>query len=188
MSQENISKPSTGEPTEIEWIVLDEEDGRFLLVSKYALCCRSYHYRFDQVDWYGCSLRSWLNEQFIDTAFDDFEQAFIEPVHITDNEDSLYTFSNKTKDSDQIFLLSSGEVRKYNLNIPETLCRGTNYLKRTQTEIDSTIGLCKWWLRNLGEPDYYARYVDMDGDIDFRGEMVDKENIAVRPALWVSLE
>lgn len=55
----------------LEWNVIKEEDGKVLLICKYGIEAMQYHPSEDDVTWETCSLRQWLNHDFIDTAFDD---------------------------------------------------------------------------------------------------------------------
>lgn len=59
-------------PEPIEWMVLDHQDGRTLLLAKYGLDASWYHVESaDDVTWENCKLRSWLNTDFYNTAFND---------------------------------------------------------------------------------------------------------------------
>ena len=73
----------------MEWIVLDHQDGRTLLLSKYGL--DGIWYNTDRVDvtWENCNLRRWLNTDFYNMAFDDTEKELI--VQVT-NENPDGTF------------------------------------------------------------------------------------------------
>ncbi|MBP3696995.1 MAG: hypothetical protein J6J45_05560, partial [Clostridia bacterium] len=45
----------------IEWLVLDKQDGKVLVISKYALDAKPYNDEYVDVTWETCTLRSWLN-------------------------------------------------------------------------------------------------------------------------------
>ena len=64
---------------------------------------------------------------------------------------------------DKIFLLSIGQYKKYEANIP---CIH-----------------CQWWLRSPGNGSNYAADVRYDGSIDYYGYNVNGDGDAVRPAL-----
>jgi ABC-type antimicrobial peptide transport system permease subunit len=61
----------------IEWIVLDKKDNKALLISKYALDCQPYHKVREPITWGNCTLRRWLNNAFLHTAFSAKEQSII---------------------------------------------------------------------------------------------------------------
>ena len=50
----------------IEWSVLAKEDDRILVISQYALDCQPYNKKNESVIWETCSLRSWLNDIFLE--------------------------------------------------------------------------------------------------------------------------
>ena len=62
---------------EIEWLVLDKEGKDILLMSYYALDCQQYNTINEDVTWETCSLRKWLNNDFLNTAFDTDQQSMI---------------------------------------------------------------------------------------------------------------
>ena len=53
----------------IEWMILKEEEHRCLCISKYLLDCKQYHNLSEKVIWQDCTLRNWLNHDFLMTAF-----------------------------------------------------------------------------------------------------------------------
>ena len=57
--------------------MLDEKEGKSLLISRYALDCRRYNTTTYDITWAFCSLRKWLNEDFYSLAFSAEEQKAI---------------------------------------------------------------------------------------------------------------
>ena len=55
----------------IEWIVLDKQGNKVLLLSRCGLDAIPFHKRLTSVTWAECSLRDWLNTTFFNTAFDE---------------------------------------------------------------------------------------------------------------------
>ncbi|MBR4749140.1 MAG: hypothetical protein IK083_06190 [Abditibacteriota bacterium] len=55
--------------TRIVWRILDERDGRQLLLSEYCLDSKPFNNRDMDAVWAGCSLRKWLNNEFFSQAF-----------------------------------------------------------------------------------------------------------------------
>ena len=53
----------------IEWIVLDREDDRVLLISKYALDCVPFNEGSSLSTWDYSTMQTWLNETFYAAAF-----------------------------------------------------------------------------------------------------------------------
>ena len=57
-------------PEPIEWIVLDTQDGKALLLSKYGLDAVPYNDDNNRaVTRETCTLRTWLNDTFLNAAF-----------------------------------------------------------------------------------------------------------------------
>lgn len=54
--------------TPIQWMVLDRDGSKALLLSRYGLDAQPYNTELSEVTWETCSLRSWLNNNFRNTA------------------------------------------------------------------------------------------------------------------------
>ena len=100
-------------PEPIEWVVLDSDENGTLLVSRYILDCQSYNGFTEEVTWETCSLRTWLNEDFYNTAFTPDEQAKINTTTVINADNSYYGTSGGNDTEDKIFCLSIDEVLKY---------------------------------------------------------------------------
>ena len=79
---EQDSDTSNGKE-EIEWLVLEVKDGKALVISKYALDCKPYNESYTEVTWETCTLRSWLNNDFINAAFSAVEKTMIPTVTVS---------------------------------------------------------------------------------------------------------
>ena len=164
----------------IEWIVLDMQGGKYLLVSRYGLDVRPYNKDGGKSTWRDCSLRKWLNGDFLNNAFTLDEQNAIEVTHVdnisADSSGRVYT-------DDKVFLLSNAEAGSYRFTDDEArMCAPTNYAIAQGAEASFIFGTdgqssgC-WWLRTP------MMFVDYDG---FRsGDTGNTVSHAVRPALWV---
>ena len=111
-SYEQDANTSNGKEA-IEWQVLDKKDGKLLVISKYALDYQPFNTTNDTVTWEDCSLRSWLNQRFINAAFTSEEKKKIQTTKVV-NEDNPYWGSDGGNDTqDKVFLLSISEAAKY---------------------------------------------------------------------------
>ena len=171
---------------DIEWIVLTRDGDRVLLISKYALDCKPYNTSFSPVTWETCSLREWLNETFVNNAFNSDEQKMIISSNVTADTNPSYSTSPGSNTTDKVFLLSITEVNEYFNSDSARQCQGTAYCY-AQGEYESINGNCFWWLRSPGDLSDYATYVHDDGYVDNYGNYVDYGKNAVRPALWINL-
>ena len=187
--------------TPIEWIVLEVKDGKALVISKYGLDAVPYNSEETDVTWEACSLRNWLNSDFLNAAFTPEEQAAI-PVTEVDNSASQgfskYNTVGGNNTQDQVFLLSYAEVHRYfgvtleDINNTESrvqpsnyaLKRGSHTSSRDKTESGAEAGW--WWLRSPGFSQNSAACV-------FTGGSLVDINVhigygCVRPVLWIDLE
>ena len=171
----------------IEWIVLDKEDGRVLLLSQYVLEREPYHKDNVDITWEGCSLRDWLNSEFYKTAFDKKQQKQIMETLIVNSDnlagDTPTSGGNSTYD--KIFLLSLDEIGKYTGNDSEREAYSTPYANKKKGFSD---GITAWWLRSPGNITDSAAYVYDYGGVNENGGIVYDDLVGVRPALWVSYE
>ena len=102
----------------IEWKVLDKTDNRVLLISEYVLDCQPYNTVAENVTWETCSLRRWLSDSFLYTAFSAEEQQKIPLVTLANPANSLHGTYGGNDTQDRVFILSFNEIRQY---IPFTL-------------------------------------------------------------------
>ena len=185
----------------IKWLVLAKEDNKILLISEQALDCQPYNTSYDAVRWEICTLREWLNDAFLNTAFSVKEQKRIAYTFIPTDKILPYGYtSSENVTKDRIFLLNSAELDKYLKYISSAearKCVPTAFAgaKHAYTSTKYTKGGCNtcfWWLRLHGCDDQgndwrSAGYVFYDGSVDFYGISVNDTHVCVRPALWVNL-
>ena len=173
---------------EIEWIVLERNGMSLMLISKYALDCQRYHdsYAFD-VTWEACTLRTWLNETFINNAFSAEEQSWIQITKVTADKNPEYKIPPGNDTKDKIFLLSITEVNKYFGSDDARKCAPTAYTGAQGAYIsgDNTVW---WWLRSPGCNSDSAANVNLGGTVNTRGSGFTYSGATVRPALWINLE
>lgn len=97
----------------IEWQVLAVEDGKALLISLYGLDAKPYNSKWADVTWESCSLRTWLNEEFYQTAFQASEQQIIEATLVINQNNPIYAIPGWNDTRDKVFLLSLEEPLQY---------------------------------------------------------------------------
>lgn len=183
-------------PEEIEWIVLDVQDGKALLLSQYALDAKPYNTEGTDITWEQCTLRAWLNQDFLKIAFDEKEQFVILTTHVDNSDTQGYSEYNTTGGNDtedQIFLLSYHDAFDlYFISNEARKCAPTDYAvangawtSSNYQQNDRPTGA--WWLRSPGLGQNFASLVYDDGS-----RLIDIVNHGngniVRPALWVNLE
>lgn len=170
---------------DIAWLVLEVKDGKALVVSKYALDCKQYNTSNTDVTWETCTLRKWLNNDFINAAFSSYEKAMIPTVTVSADKNSTNP-GNATQD--QVFLLSITEANKYFGSDSARQCKPTDYAVANGSRESHSGNLCWWWLRSPGSTQDSAAYVYSSGGVIESGNDVDYNDGAVRPAMWISLK
>ena len=177
----------------IEWMVLDVQDGKALLLSRYALDAIAYGNDGTVITWEGSSLRQWLNSDFLQTAFTAGEQSAILTVNVDNSKSQgCWDKDGGSDTQDKIFLLSYAEANRYfELNgesNTKARCVPTIYAQaRNIYTMEYSFGtVCGWWLRSPGDYSSSEMCVLSNGS---RGRnYVSSEDIGVRPAFWLNLE
>ena len=177
----------------IEWLVLDKQEGKALVISRYALDCQQYNTEWVDVTWENCSLRRWLNNDFLNEAFGAEEQARVVHSTVKADKNPDYDTVPGNDTTDNVFLLSISEVNRYFGSDVERMCVPTAYaeVRGAWTSEINTVGgeaACWWWLRSPGSDSISAADVFLDGDVDEDGIYVGNSDSGVRPALWIDLD
>ena len=154
----------------IAWRVVDTRGKMRLLLAKDIVTRHPYHYMVEDATWQTCTLRKWLNEDFLKTAFDKREQLRIVPTRIQNLRNRKW-FSNGGMDTmDKVHIPSMEEIERY---MPDPAQRA---------------GDGWWWLRAPGSNLFSAVAVYDDGSIYDIGIHINYEEGGVRPAVWVLLK
>ena len=176
----------------IEWLVLAKKDNKILVISDKALDCQPYNTSDDYVTWEKCTLREWLNNDFINAAFSDDEKAMIPTVTVSADSNLKYNTNPGNTTKDKVFLLSIVEAEKYFTSDEARMCIPTEYVISNVSTSDEYTkdgkATCWWRLRSPGALQYYAAKVDFDGDVDEFGIDVDYDIGGARPALWITID
>ena len=176
----------------IEWIVLDVVDGKALLISKYALDCKKYNETRTSVTWETCTLRTWLNGTFYNTAFGSAEKSKIVSTTLTNANNPSDGTNGGKNTNDKVFLLSIDEANRYFGSEEARRCAPTDYAiaKGAVTDSSYTTGgraACWWWLRSPGDGSDRAALVRDRGSVYLVGDDVSLDGVPVRPALLIDL-
>ena len=174
----------------IEWLVLDRDGDKALLLSKYALDFQSFMPFYEPVTehytWESCSLRRWLNSTFLNAAFNSSERQRLLTTTVITSPGSLHRENGPVTTEDRVFLLSNTEVYAYFANEAATAAECTAYaLSENPWAGNSTApGAAAWWLRTTDGSDHpdgvYAGGRVGEGTRAYEGEYV-------RPAIWVTM-
>ena len=173
----------------IEWIVLEVEKDKVLVISKLSLDCQKYNSTCIDVTWETSTLRKWLNEEFINTAFSESEKAKILTEKVLAHKNPNYSTVAGNSTNDKVFLLSITEANKYFDSDNERQCKPTQYAIANGAGVGVSNGNCYWWLRSPGISEDRACYVGAAGGVasSGKGGDVDLGDISVRPAMWIDI-
>ena len=185
----------TDEKQPIKWRVLSVDGDDAFLLADQNLDCQPYNTDDAAVTWENCSLRKWLNQDFLDAAFSEGEQNAILETEVV-NEDNPWSNTeggNNTKD--KVYLLSIAEVseKAYGFDCDFYNCSDTREAKNTEyTNNCGTREDGMWWLRSpregAGEVTKDAAEVDKRGAGYDRGYyVVASTKRAIRPVLHLNL-
>lgn len=171
----------------IEWLVLAKEGNRALVISKYALDVQPYNTKKADVTWETCTLRKWLNGEFLNSAFTAEEQAKILDTNVPADKNPIYDTNSGNATTDKVFLLSINEVKKYFSSDSARQCKATDYAVANCAYVYSDSDNCFWWLRSPGDIQFSAADVLIAGSVNYRGDSVRSGGDCVRPTLWINL-
>ena len=182
---EQDNNPGNG-PEPIEWLVLDARGGQALLISRCGLDVQPYYNDWVETTWEKCTLRRWLNSDFLKAAFSAGEQQAILTTSLSAAEGYAgWSTAGGGSTKDRIFLLSDREAfTLYFAGDAERVCTATPAAIARGAKTDAE-GRCWWWLRSPGLQQDNAAYVGADGTRN--SHFVLNTTICVRPALRVDL-
>ncbi len=169
-------------PEDIEWLVLDRDGSRVLVISKYILDARIYGDSINgAVYWAISDLRTWLNDTFLHTAFSTEEREWL-LVTTMENPPPESRRENDEKHpsilptEDRVFLLSVPEVEAYFPDTQSRIAVPTAYAQAQEVRSG-------WWLRTRGYAASQMHLVHHDGMLLDVGLAV--QPYGIRPAMWV---
>lgn len=178
----------------IKWQILSKNGDELFLLADKALDCKKYNEENKEVTWETCSLRTWLNDTFFNTAFTSAEQKGITTTKVVNVDNGKFGTKGGNNTEDKIFLLSLDEVAmsQYgfrsdrNYNDQARLCEVTTYAKNNGAWTEGE-NLSEWWLRSPGDSSDSAAEVGINGYASVFGDNVYNSVSAVRPALHMNL-
>lgn len=171
----------------IEWLVLNVEDGKALLLSVRALDCQPYNTQKTEMTWANSFLRSWLTNTFYETAFTAEEKAAIVPTtHANDDGNMEWTIVDGIETIDQVFVPSYAEVAKYFPEKDSRKLTGTEYARSLGAKYlgftTFVIGETDWWLRSPGKVQKDACFIGVNGEF---GTKQISDKLGIRPMIVV---
>lgn len=192
----------TSEPEPIQWIVLARTGNKRLLISRYILVTMPFdkgHKVYDNdeniaessrvaASWEKSSIRKWLNNTFLNTAFDETERACILKTSNTNEGNTYFNIKGGSKTSDRIWLLSISEATKY---FNTASARKTSKTAYAKNMYKAGQRYTWWYLRSPGMHVDFAAIVLSSGNYteaygDWQGRGVSNAG-GIRPVMWIDL-
>ena len=148
---------------DFDWMVLNKSADTALLITKDAVEQRAFHQDKNSTDsWAQCSLRKYLNGEFLEAHFSVRDRSRIQEAHLDDAGCNDKIFLLSVNEASYLFLSEQARISKY------------------QNEA------CWWWLRSPGyNSGFTAAGVNNDGGIYASGSHVKNASGCVRPALYL---
>ncbi len=172
-------------PEPIEWIVVEKENTQAMLVSRYVLLMGQCTQDETYVTWDNCTLREWLNKDFLYEAFDSSEREHIPLVTVKAHDNDVYHTNGGNDTYDYIYILDDLEAARYFPGNDSRLAYPTECAKNQGIYIDPDRGTTWWWLRSAGYAQNSVSDVHSDGEIGYFNSAADKGG-GIRPAMWVT--
>ena len=108
----------------IKWRILSVDDKKAMVVSDICLDYKQFHNERENILWEGSTIRSWLNNDFYDTAFSENEKSAIIKTEIDGCK------------NDSVFLLSAYDLNDYNKGFAGSSNNYDSYNKRASDVSD----------------------------------------------------
>lgn len=153
------------------WKVLEKKDGQALLYRKKGLNDNPkppFHEVDEPVTWENCTLRQWLNSEYLDRQFNEQEKQSILLANVPAENNECYGTNGGNDTKDKIFILSSSEYETYKELLPIT-------------ETAS-------WLRTPGNASNTMSIVNRYKTILDYGYEVSSTHFTIKPVLWVKYD
>lgn len=179
---------------EIEWIVLEHRADRVLLLSRFVLVPMPFHDEYTEISWKDCSLRAWLNGEFLEKSFSKIERELIWTVENKNKGNEVFESAGCVPTKDQLYIFSLDEAsayfhtdeQKYMIGSADATPYAINQNIKNSEDNDEKVA---WWLRTPGVYEFTAAFVDSDGNLYPNGAVVNNDmSYGVRPALWIDIK
>jgi hypothetical protein len=189
-SQQQFEKMEFGG---ISWLILDETEDKVLLLSEFILFDRVYNNEHVLTSWETSSLRSYLNDEFLN-SFSTQDRERIAETRVL-NPDRLYSLHALESHSwyvpsgndtdDRIFILNIDEIRYYFENESSRKARVTeDHYMYGETGNDDY-----WWwvMRSPGSCTATVGFISSWTGSDWASMAVNR-SYGIRPALWLYID
>nr|MCR5201804.1 DUF6273 domain-containing protein [Lachnospiraceae bacterium] len=178
----------------LTWRVLKRNNNKVLIITNKVIDVIPYNKEWGDITWSECTLRKYLNNDFINTSFSSSIIKQIETVTLKNPDNKILGTKGGPDTQDRVFCLSMDEAETYFKDDNDRVAKPTDYaISRAKEDklksfLDDKTGGGKYWLRTPGSGQYYAALVRGSGNADFSGNYVVSASGGIRPALWLRLD
>lgn len=171
---------------DIVWLKIKEENGKALLISKQILDAMAYDTNNSSAaKWENCTIRSWLNSNFYQNAFDVQEKEVI----IKTTNQTPGNFDGSVTE-DYTFLLSLDEAGAIMKTYAPRYAKPTAYAQANGAllaQATSSSPESGWWWLRTKNSEFGAVFCESNGLFSTKGYNTKLENVGVRPCIRVDL-
>ena len=167
----------------LEWRVLEKSNDKILLLTENLIDCKKYNTENISITWESCSLRKWLNNDFINKSFNEIEKGRIIETKIKNLDNNEYNIDGGNDTIDKIFLLSYNEAEKYFAKQEDRIAIGTKYANKNNLAHAENGDW--WWLRSPGENSKEAMFIY--GTVYSSFPVDEGWFMGIRPAMWIDI-
>ena len=184
-----------GRKEPIKWRVLQVDGNDAFLLADQCLDARPFHNKEgEDVTWETCSVRAWLNKEFLNNAFSAEEQNAIIATTVRTNSNYYSNDDDGIHTTDRVFLLSIEDVINpaygFSINGIDS-ARATTHTAYSEAAPEKTIeySMDWWWLRTsrFNNKELGASLVESNGHAGMNCYSAYVRGFKVRPALHLNL-
>lgn len=169
----------------LEWIILERTADEVVMATKYGVFAKDYYIGSTKkgavVSWDDSSLRKWVRNTFYKKTFSDEQKKYIIDQEFTDE-----VTGKKLKD--HVSLLTVEEAQKYFPSNKARLLEETEYANLSKAYKNTFTQSGWWWLRDMGEKEGSAAFVNSFGAIITGGNYACYEHALVRLIVHIKPE
>ena len=186
----------------IKWRILKQTGDKAVLLADRMPDTCPFNDSYKDTSWSDCSMRQWLNGEFLSRAFTQQERNAIEETDVKNAPNYYFGTDCGPDTKDRVFVLSESEAFSSPLaveygfsdsdsgNDPARRFRSTLYAKcrgAWWSPVDGFLGTSFWFMRSVGYTKANVVYVGESGDTYNRGIVVTCNDAAVLPAITLDL-
>ena len=187
----------------IKWRILKQTGDKAVLLADRMPDTCPFNDSYKDTSWSDCSLRRWLNSEFLSRAFTQQERNAIEETDVKNAPNYYFGTDCGPDTKDRVFVLSESEAFSSPLAVeygfsdsdsgddPARRFRSTLYAKcrgAWWSPVDGYRGTSFWFMRSVGYTKANVVYVGESGDTYNRGIVVTCNDAAVLPAITLDLK